>query len=63
MMVTVNDAIKLEDNKQQFIGKPLSALLNQIRPQIKYGYGNPDNKWKGEVTFFINKEEYIKKNE
>lgn len=35
MMRTLNDAKKLEINQKQFIGKPLKALLEQIKPQIK----------------------------
>ena len=44
MMQNVADAKKLETNKAKFIGKPLKVLLNQIAPEIKYVYGNPDNK-------------------
>ena len=34
MMRTVNDAVKLENNKQQFIGKPLKVLLDQDRKSV-----------------------------
>ena len=35
LVQTVMDAKKLEINKDKFIGKPLSSLLKQIKPQIK----------------------------
>ena|ERR1035437_4765672 len=35
MMRTLNDAQKLQTNKQLFIGKPLKKLLKEIKPEIK----------------------------
>lgn len=35
MVQTVNDAKKLEINQDEFVGKPLSNLLRQIKPKIK----------------------------
>ena len=43
LVVKVNDAKKLETNKDNFIGKPLKNLLSEIKPQIKFVYGNPEN--------------------
>ncbi|MEY2916722.1 MAG: hypothetical protein RIS73_436 [Bacteroidota bacterium] len=63
----VNDAKKLETNKENFIGKPLKNLLTQIIPKIKFVYGNPENKWAGAnggtyLNFhFIDKEQGRKK--
>ena len=34
-MRTVNDAPKIQSNKQAFIGRPLKDLLKEILPQIK----------------------------
>ncbi|OJU26876.1 MAG: hypothetical protein BGN92_13215 [Sphingobacteriales bacterium 41-5] len=67
MMASVNDAIKLENSKQQFIGKPLKVLLDQIGPQIKFVIGNPDNQsfHATEGTFlrfhFIDKSDFVKR--
>lgn len=61
-----SDAKKIEINKDRFIGKPLKELLAEIEPQIKFVYGNPENKWAGAVggTYFkfhfVNKEDYEK---
>ena len=44
MVQKVNDAKKLEINKERFIGKPLKELLSQIAPKVMYVYGNPDNR-------------------
>jgi len=35
LVQTTNDVYKLVENKQEFIGKPLSNLLAQIKPPIK----------------------------
>lgn len=40
----INDAKKLETNKNNFIGKPLREALSEIKPKIKYIYGNPENR-------------------
>lgn len=65
MMKTVNDASKIVANKHLFIGKPLKVLLDEIGPEIKQAYGNPENKWAGEITFFVfsftDKNDYRKK--
>ncbi len=39
----INDAKKLEINKEKFIGGPLKTVLSQIKPRIKFVYGNPEN--------------------
>ena len=66
------DAKKLEINKGNFISKPLNVLLEQIEPQIKFVYGNPENKWAGATggTYlkfhFVSRDEYgesLKKNQ
>lgn len=60
------DAKKLELNQSQFIDKPLKALLAQIKPPIKFVYGNPENTWAGATggtslrLHFITKEERLK---
>lgn len=67
VMKTVGDAQKLVENKEKFIGKPLSQLLKQIEPKIKFVYGNPDNNWAGATggTFlafhFVGREEGLKR--
>jgi hypothetical protein len=43
LVTKVQDAKKLEISKDNFIGKPLKKALNQITPQIKFAYGNPEN--------------------
>ena len=43
LVVKVNDAKKLETNKDNFIGKPLKKVLSEIKPKIKFVYGNPEN--------------------
>lgn len=43
LVVKVNDAKKLETYKDNFIGKPLKTLLSEIKPPIKFVYGNPEN--------------------
>jgi len=66
-MAKVNDAVKLENNKQQFIGKPLKVLLDQIGPQVKFVIGNPDNRSSSAVegTFlrfhFIDRGNFMKR--
>lgn len=35
IMKTINDAPKLKIEEQKFIGQPLKALLNEIKPPIK----------------------------
>jgi len=72
MIQKTGDAKKLELNKEQFIGKPLKILLEQIEPKIKFVYGNPENTWAGATggTYlkfhFVDRDEYgrkLKKNE
>ena len=43
LVLKVNDAKKLEANKDNFIGKPLKKVLSEIKPKIKYVYGIPEN--------------------
>lgn len=67
LVVKVNDAKKLETYKDNFIGKPLKNLLAEIKPEIKFLYGNPENTWR-EATggtyftfYFLSKEEVKKR--
>lgn len=59
----VSDTKKLENNKEQFIGKPLKVLLDQIAPKIKSAIGNPDNVSKEQTTtiifYFVEKKEFV----
>jgi outer membrane protein W len=43
LVTKVQDAKKLEISKGSFIGMPLKRVLNQIKPEIKFAYGNPEN--------------------
>ena len=43
LVVKVNDAKKLETNKDYFIGKQLKNFLSEIKPAIRFVYGNPEN--------------------
>ena len=43
LLVKVNDAKKLETNRDNFIGKPLKNLLSEIKPTIRFVYGEPEN--------------------
>ena len=67
LVAKVNDAKKLETNKDNFIGKPLKKVLSEIEPEIKFVYGNPENNWGGAFggTYFVfnfdDKEEKIKR--
>jgi hypothetical protein len=49
MVVTPNDAKKLVENKELFIGNPLKVLLDSIGLTIKMVFGNPENT-SGEAT-------------
>ena len=67
LVVKVNDAKKLETYKDNFIGKPLKNLLSEIKPKIKYVYGNPENNT-GHITegtyftfYFINKKKLLQR--
>lgn len=62
LVVKVNDLRKLETNKNNFIGKPLKNILSEIKPKIKFVYGNPENN-SGHITggtylafYFVSKE-------
>ncbi|RKR10058.1 hypothetical protein C8C83_1726 [Flavobacterium sp. 90] len=46
MVQKTDDVYRLEDNKDQFINKPLKDLLKQIKPEIKTA-----NPLKSEVSF------------
>lgn len=37
MIQKINDTFKLEENKDQFINRPLKELLKEIKPEIKTG--------------------------
>jgi hypothetical protein len=54
LVLKVNDAKKLETNKDNYIGKPLKEVLSEIKPKIKFVYGNPENTWAGAIggTYF-----------
>ena len=64
---TINDAKKLEIYKNDFIDKPLSKVLSEIKPQIKFAYGNPENRSSESIGgtymtfYFANKEENKKR--
>lgn len=65
MMCTLNEANKLQLHKKQFIGKSFKVLLDQIKPAIKFVYGNPENRGEGIVgtnmkIFFVDKEMFFK---
>jgi len=62
MVQTVTDAKKLEINENQFIGKPLSDLFKEIKPEIKRVNVSPGG---GETNsffdfYFLSNEEYYK---
>lgn len=63
----INDAKKLEIHKNDFIDKPLSKVLSEIKPQIKFAYGNPENRSSEAIGgtyitfYFVNKEESKKR--
>lgn len=66
IMRKLGDAEKIQINKKEFINKPFKTLLNEIGPDIKFVYGNPDNKGEGIVgtnikIFFVDKEEFFKR--
>ena len=62
-MKEISDAKKLEINNHKFVNRPLKDVLRQIKPDIKFVYGNPENEWAGanggtSLTFyFIDKQE------
>ena len=66
MVKSIGDAKKLEIDQRKFIGKPLILLLNEIRPNIRLVYGNPENNsyhvtGATAVAFtFVTKEEFDK---
>jgi len=60
---SARDAKKLQENKQQFVNKPFRILLAQVKPEIKYVFGNPDSKTESLAgtnikLFFAGKSEY-----
>jgi outer membrane protein W len=63
LVTKVQDAKKLEITKESFIGKPLKIVLNQIKPEIEFAYGNPENTSVEAIGgtyftfYFVNKEE------
>jgi len=67
LVLKVNDVKKLVANKDNFIGKPLKNVLSQIKPKIKYVYGNPENTWAGATGwtfftfYFVDKEDVLKR--
>jgi hypothetical protein len=67
LVVKVNDAKKIETNKDKFIGKPLKKVLSQIKPKIKYVYGIPENTSAEAIGgtyftfYFVDKEDILKR--
>ena len=67
MVRSISESKKLEINQKEFIGRPLKVLLKEIRPQIKFAYGNPDNNSSNIVGgtfikfFFVDRNERISK--
>lgn len=43
LVKSIQDSKKLMTHKEEFVGKSFKYLLNNIRPDIKYIYGKPDN--------------------
>ncbi|PTT04311.1 hypothetical protein DBR27_09600, partial [Flavobacterium sp. HMWF030] len=39
MVQTTKDVYKLKELQQQFFNKPLEKVLQEIKPEIKMGYG------------------------
>lgn len=63
MVRKVSDAKKLETNQEQFIGKPLKTLLEDIGLTIKFVYGNPENTWAGATGGTYLKFHFVDRNE
>lgn len=42
MVQTPEDAIKIKENEQQFLNKPMSNLFKEIKPEIKMVMGTRD---------------------
>ncbi len=67
LVIKVNDAKKLETYKHNFIGKPLKRVLSEIKPKIKFVYGNPENTSAEAIGgtyftfYFVDKEEAKKR--
>ena len=66
LMDKISDAKKLEINNHKFINRPLKYVLRQIKPEIKFVYGNPENEWAGanggtSLTFYFNDKQEAKK--
>lgn len=65
---STNDAIKLQQKKDDFVEKLLAVLIDQIKPEIKFAYGAPDNQSVNSFTgtfikvYFIDKITYQKEN-
>jgi len=61
MVQTVDDAKKLEINQDKFVGKPLSNLLRQIKPEIKRALILPEVGANSYIVFnFLDNSEYNK---
>lgn len=63
LIMKSTDAPKLNEVKEQFIGKPLKDLLSEIKPQIKTALGNPEEASASRLAnisfLFVNKDEYL----
>ncbi|MEO6070193.1 MAG: hypothetical protein ABIN57_03775 [Chitinophagaceae bacterium] len=60
-----SDAKKLEIHKEQFIGKPLRVLLDQISPEIKSALGDPEatsaQRLNHIAFYFVDKKEFYRR--
>lgn len=52
LVKSLNDAYKIIQNENQFIGKPLRFFLNEIAPEIKMAYGDPSKNVNSKVGYF-----------
>ena len=65
LMQTVNDADKIQGNKNFYIGKPFRILLNDIQPSIISYIIRPDSSYTkigGVSLIFLSTAEYMRKN-
>jgi len=60
MVQTTNDLNKLIINKNQFIGKPLSDLLQQIKPPIKRAMVFPGSIETNSYFYFVSDSDFHK---
>ncbi|WP_346238036.1 hypothetical protein ABDK00_003065 [Niabella insulamsoli] len=66
LVKTTNDASILMERKNDFVGQRFSRLLKEIKPEVKFAFGEPDTKWSETASgtyikfFFVNGVEYRK---